>query len=63
MIAHAPETTSNSYSAIVAQLRQLYLHDPRPWFVGFSGGKDSTLVAAFVFDIVLSLTARELARN
>lgn len=36
-------------------LRQLYLEDPRPWLVGFSGGKDSTLVAALVFEAVLSI--------
>jgi hypothetical protein len=24
--------------------------DPRPWLVGFSGGKDSTLVASLIFD-------------
>jgi DNA sulfur modification protein DndC len=47
--------TSVSYPAIVARLRQLYVDDPRPWLVGFSGGKDSTLVAALVFDAVLSI--------
>lgn len=36
-------------------LRRLYREDPRPWLVGFSGGKDSTLVAALVFDAVLSV--------
>jgi 3'-phosphoadenosine 5'-phosphosulfate sulfotransferase (PAPS reductase)/FAD synthetase len=25
-------------------MRDLYLEDPRPWLVGFSGGKDSTVV-------------------
>jgi DNA sulfur modification protein DndC len=46
---------STSYQEIRDSLRQLYLEDPRPWLVGFSGGKDSTLVAALVFDAVLSL--------
>jgi len=27
-------------------LRQLYVDDPRPWLVGFSGGKDSTMLAS-----------------
>ncbi len=46
---------SRSYSEIKDSLRHLYLDDSRPWLVGFSGGKDSTLVAALVFDAVLSL--------
>jgi DNA sulfur modification protein DndC len=40
---------------IQASLRDLYLGDPRPWLVGFSGGKDSTMVAALVFNTVLSV--------
>ena len=36
--------------AITASLRQLYLADRRPWMVGFSGGKDSSLVAHLIFD-------------
>lgn len=36
-------------------LRDLYLDDPRPWLVGYSGGKDSTMLASLVFDAVLSV--------
>jgi DNA sulfur modification protein DndC len=36
-------------------LSQFYLEDPRPWLVGFSGGKDSTMLAALIFDAVLSI--------
>ena len=46
---------STSYSELRDSMRQLYVSDPRPWLVGFSGGKDSTLVAALVFDAVLSI--------
>jgi hypothetical protein len=46
---------STSYSEIKDSLRQLYVEDPRPWLIGFSGGKDSTLVAALVFDAVMSI--------
>ena len=28
-------------------LRELYLQDARPWLVGFSGGKDSTMLASW----------------
>jgi DNA sulfur modification protein DndC len=46
---------STSYQEIKDSLRQLYLVDPRPWLVGFSGGKDSTMLASLVFDAVLSV--------
>jgi tRNA(Ile)-lysidine synthase TilS/MesJ len=36
---------ASSYSDIKDSLRHLYLDDPRPWLVGFSGGKDSTMLA------------------
>jgi 3'-phosphoadenosine 5'-phosphosulfate sulfotransferase (PAPS reductase)/FAD synthetase len=45
------------FSIITENLRTLYLNDSRPWLVGFSGGKDSTLVAALVFETVLSIFA------
>jgi len=31
------------------------MDDPRPWLVGFSGGKDSTMVAALIFETVISI--------
>ena len=44
----------NTYEDIKSVLRQLYLEDDRPWLVGFSGGKDSTMLASLIFDTVLS---------
>src|SRR5450759_858384 len=46
---------STSYQEIKDSLRQLYLHDPRPWLVGFSGGKDSSMVASLLFEAVLAV--------
>jgi predicted phosphoadenosine phosphosulfate sulfurtransferase len=40
-----------------ASLQQLYLEDERPWLVGFSGGKDSTMLASLIFDVVRSIPA------
>jgi hypothetical protein len=37
---------ASSYSDIKRSLRQLYLDNPRPWLVGFSGGKDSTVLSS-----------------
>lgn len=36
-------------------LSRLYLDDPRPWLVGFSGGKDSTMLASLIFEAILAL--------
>jgi DNA sulfur modification protein DndC len=53
-----PEATSNTQSnlkQISAELRSLYLADSSPWLVGFSGGKDSTLVAQLIFEAVRTI--------
>ena len=36
-------------------IKQVYLHDNRPWLIGYSGGKDSTLLLYLVFEVVSSL--------
>src|SRR2546425_9793405 len=46
---------SLSYDDIKKSIHELYLNDSRPWLVGFSGGKDSTMLASLVFDAVLSV--------
>jgi len=40
-------------------LSQLYLENDCPWLVGFSGGKDSTMLASLIFDAVLSIPAAQ----
>ncbi len=51
--------SASAFQAIKQNLRQLYLEDPRPWLVGFSGGKDSTMVASLIFDTVLSVSEEQ----
>lgn len=36
-------------------LRELYLSDERPWLVGYSGGKDSTMLTSMIFSVVESV--------
>jgi DNA sulfur modification protein DndC len=48
---------SSVYQDIRNNLCDLYLEDTRPWLVGFSGGKDSTMLASLVFDAVLAVPA------
>ncbi len=45
----------SDFQQIRDRLRQLYLEDPRPWLVGFSGGKDSMRLAALVFEAALAI--------
>jgi 3'-phosphoadenosine 5'-phosphosulfate sulfotransferase (PAPS reductase)/FAD synthetase len=45
---------TGNYQDIKTWLCRLYADDPRPWLVGFSGGKDSTMVASLVVDAVLA---------
>lgn len=51
--------SASAFQAIKQNLRQLYLEDPRPWLVGFSGGKDSTMVASLIFDTVLTVSEEQ----
>jgi DNA sulfur modification protein DndC len=49
--------SGNSYNDIKARLRTLYMGDDRPWLIGFSGGKDSTMLASLIFETVASVEA------
>ena len=40
---------------IVTDLREAYLGDTRPWILGFSGGKDSTMVVQLVYYMLANL--------
>lgn len=43
------------YAAIKKEMELVYLHDRRPWMIGYSGGKDSTLLCQLVFEMLESL--------
>ncbi|MGH8501211.1 MAG: DNA phosphorothioation system sulfurtransferase DndC [Gammaproteobacteria bacterium] len=47
------------YTNIRESLRELYLKDSCSWLVGFSGGKDSTMLASLVFNAVLSVPTNQ----
>lgn len=50
-------------SAILRELRDEYLQDHHlPWVIGFSGGKDSTILSHLVFEMILSLSFEEMKR-
>src|SRR5258708_1558948 len=39
-----PPMASSIFQDIKGSLRKIYREDDRPWLVGFSGGKDSTIL-------------------
>ena len=43
-LAYSAPMDNSGYRVIKDSLRALYLDDPRPWLVGYSGGKDSAMV-------------------
>ena len=43
------------YKEIKKEMEMVYLHDRRPWMIGYSGGKDSTLLCQLVFEMLESL--------
>jgi len=52
-------TNQHFVKDILEELRSAYLGDDRPWVVGFSGGKDSTILVEFVYMMLLSLQPEE----
>jgi DNA sulfur modification protein DndC len=43
------------YGDISKRLTGMYQEDARPWLIGFSGGKDSTLLTSLIFEAVLAV--------
>ena len=49
------------FENIIQEMSMVYQHDRRPWMIGFSGGKDSTLLCCLVIEMLMRLP--ENARN
>ncbi|WP_404458405.1 DNA phosphorothioation system sulfurtransferase DndC [Oceanobacillus kapialis] len=45
------------------EIKKVYLTDDRPWVVGYSGGKDSTVVVQLVFDALTELDKNQLTKK
>ena len=43
------------FERIKKEMRRVYLHDQRPWMIGFSGGKDSTLLVQLTMEMLKDL--------
>ena len=47
------------YEEIIQEMVLVYQHDKRPWMIGFSGGKDSTLLCCLVMEMLKRLPAQK----
>lgn len=58
------ETIEASWKSIILSIRAEYLAENQhyPWIIGFSGGKDSTVVAHAVFEALLSVSPSQRTR-
>ena len=52
----------DEYSKIKDEMKLVYLHDQSPWMIGFSGGKDSTLLCQLVFEMIESLPEEQRSK-
>lgn len=43
------------FEDIISEMTFVYKHDDRPWLIGYSGGKDSSLLVTLVIETVLRL--------
>lgn len=51
------------FNDIIDEMRMVYLHDKRPWMIGFSGGKDSTMLVMLVFEMLVTLKPEEITKK
>ena len=42
----------NLFHNVLEEMKLVYLHDKRPWMIGYSGGKDSTLLVTLCFEMM-----------
>ncbi len=48
---------------IYKEIQEVYLSDTRPWVIGYSGGKDSTLTAMVVFEAISQLSEQQRTKD
>lgn len=51
------------FENIINEITHVYKHDNRPWLIGYSGGKDSTLLVKVVFEAVKRLKPSERTKR
>lgn len=53
------------FEDIIKEIMVVYKHDKRPWLIGYSGGKDSTLLVSLVYEAMKRIkeTGAELSKR
>lgn len=53
------------FEDIIKEIMIVYKHDSRPWLIGYSGGKDSTLLVSLVYEAMkrITQTGAEMHKN
>ena len=51
------------FEDIIEEMSYVYKHDNRPWLIGYSGGKDSSLLVSLVVETVLRLPEHERTKK
>lgn len=51
------------FEDIIQEMMMVYRHDSRPWLIGYSGGKDSTLLVSLVFQAVSRIPEEERTKK
>ena len=47
------------FEDIIEEMTYVYKYDNRPWLIGYSGGKDSSLLVSLVVEVVMRLPEYE----
>ena len=51
------------FEDIIEEMTYVYKHDNRPWLIGYSGGKDSSMLVSLVIDMIMKLPAKERTKK
>lgn len=51
------------FEDIIREMSVVYQHDKRPWMIGFSGGKDSTLLVCLVMEMLQQLPPEKINKT
>lgn len=64
VLTHPASGSGAAYRSLISGIQDEYLSDQQafPWIIGFSGGKDSTLVAHLVFAALLDISPSRQTR-